>query len=184
MKNRKIFLLYLFVLCIVVLLAYNRYTSKQNISVSKTILPLPKQTVTIYKKQFDTNRSFGYIWGIANEKKKTEMVATKDEHKHKKHELHITQDKSSICIEKSCYRLLGIYHKGKVAYISFYSKTFKKGIKDFTLHEKLDKSLYIKSVKDTTLVIADKNSSKEWRFKLFDVNATKYRPKDTNETDF
>ncbi|ADN08324.1 hypothetical protein [Sulfurimonas autotrophica] len=183
MKNKITYLLYGFVCLVVVLLAFNQYGNSKRTTVGKSVKPFNTNIVKMYQEQFDTNSSFGYLWGIKNEEKKSDTNTTENVKDENSTELVVTQEKSKICIDKNCYRFLGFYYKAGVPYISFYSKTFKKGLQDFKLHQMLDKTLYIKEIKHNSLFLADKNSSREWQFQLFDVNVTKYKPKDSNETD-
>lgn len=182
MKNKFTYLLYGFTVLVVVLLAYNFYGQTKRAIADKTIKSLNTCTIKMYKEKFDLNQTFGYLWGI-KEPKKESVAIVKVIHKDMNATiLSVTKEKGKICIAKNCYRLLGIYYKAGIPYISFYSKKFKKGLQDFSLHQTLDKTLYIKEIKHNRLFIADTNSSREWQFQLFDVNATKYKPKENNET--
>lgn len=184
MKNKIAYLLYVFVCFMVVLLTYNFYAQTKRTITDKTIKPLSSHTIKMYQEQFDTNQTFGYLWGIQEPKQKIDIKKTVSVKDTNTTILAVTQEKDKICIAENCYRFLGIYYKANVPYISFYSKKFKKGLQDFSLHQTLDKTLYIKDIKHNRLFLADKNSTREWRFHLFDVNATKYKPKENNETDF
>ena len=184
MKNKLVYLLYASVALVIVLLAYNFYGQATRAITEKTIKPFKSRTIKTYQEEFTTNQTFGYLWGIQEAKKKSDVNETVSLKDANTTTLSVTQEKSKICIAGNCYRFLGFYHKAGVPYISFYSKNFKKGLQDFTLHQTLDKTLYIKEIKHNRLFIADTNSSREWQFQLFDVNATKYKPKENNETDF
>jgi hypothetical protein len=183
MKNKFTYSIYAFVSLVVVLLVYNQYGSAKRTPTGKSIKTLNTKTVNIYQEQFDVNRSFGYLWDIKDqEKKKSDSNTTQDIKETNSTELAVTQEKNKICVEKNCYRFLGFYYKAGIPFISFYSKVFPKGLEDFKLHQILDNTIYIKDIKNTKLLLADKNSSREWQFQLFDVNVTKYKPKDSNET--
>jgi len=187
MKNKIVYSLYAIVSLIVVLFAYKWYGNSEKITKQKTIKSLNTKIIQTYQQQFDTNRSIGYIWGIDDDKKKIDTNATektKTTRETKQVKLLIKQEEKKICIDKNCYRFLGIYYKAKTPYITFYSKSFTKGLEDFKLHQTLDKTVYIKDINANTLFLADKNSTRKWQFQLFDVNVTKYKPKDTNETNF
>ena len=180
MKNRKPLLLYLAVVLLTIFFAYDFYDDTQRTVTGRTIKELRSDTIKMYKEKFDMNKAFGYLWGI----KESADALTQDDSNTTNDILQVKKKGGALCIEKECYRLLGIYHKGKVPYVSFYSKKFKNGLQDFTLNERLDKTIYIKGIKHAEVVIADENSSREWKFKFFDVNATKYKPKENNETDY
>ena len=184
MKNKLVYFLYAFTALMVVLLAYNFYGKTKRTVTDRTIKTLNSQTIKMYQKQFNTNQAFGYLWGIQELKEKSDINKTVNQTDINTTILPVTQEKGKICIADNCYRFLGFYYKEGVPFISFYSKNFKKGLQDFTLQQTLDKTLYIKEIKHNRLFIADTNSSREWQFQLFDVNATKYKPKENNETDF
>ncbi len=184
MKNKLVYFLYAFVVVIVVLLAYNFYGQSKRAIADKAIKPLNSRLIKMYQEKFDTNKNFGYLWNIQEVKKQSDVNETVHSKEANTTMFSVMQENHTICIAKKCYRFLGIYYKAGVPYISFYSQNFKKGLQDFTLQETLDKTLYIKAIKHNRLFIADKNSSREWQFQLFDVNATKYKPKENNETDF
>jgi len=180
MKNKLAYSLYFIVLFAVVLTTYRFYGNSQKNIMQKSIKLLNMTTIKIYKEKFDTNRSLGYLWGIKDTSKPKDTNQTKSILSDNNATLHVTQEKNKICIAENCYRFLGIYYKKDRAFISFYSKVFKKRLKDFKLHDTLDKTIYIQDIK---LFLADKNTTRIWKFQLFDVNATKYKPKDINETD-
>lgn len=183
MKNKIVYLLYGFIAFLVALVAYNFYGSSKRIIVGKTIKSLNTHTIKMYQERFDTNQTFGYLWGIKDLKKKIDTNKTIILKDINTTILPVTKEKSKICIANNCYRFLGFYYRAGVPYISFYSKKFKKRLKEFSLHQTLFKSIYIKEIKQNKLFLADKNSTREWKFELFDVNATKYKPKENNETD-
>ena len=183
MKNKLAYTLYAIALLTVILSAYKFYGSSQRDITKKSIEHLDMTTIKMYQKQFDTNRTFGYLWGIKDIKKAKDVNKSKSLHSDSNATLHVTQENNQICIAENCYRFLGIYYKKDTPFISFYSKVFKKRLKDFKLYDTLDKSIYIQEIKHNQLFLADKNTSKIWKFQLFDVNATQYKPKDINETD-
>jgi hypothetical protein len=180
MKNKFYLFLYLFFVLITLSSAYNYYSYKKGIFVEKSILTLNDELLKEYKTSFDTKRTFGYIWGLKDVVQDEQNKNIKD----KNDTIEVVQKEQELCIEKNCYRFLGVYFKKQKAYVSFYSKNFKKGIADFTVNEMLQKPFFIKAIKHNKLSIADANNSREWQFTLFDVNVTKYKPKDINETDF
>lgn len=182
MKNKSVYLLYGLACLLVILLAYNRYENNKIIIVHKNIKTLNTDIIKMYQEQFDINKSLGYLWGIKDKNKKNDSNTTKNKKNKNNTQLVVIKSKNKICIDKNCYTLLGFYYKKGVAYISFYSKTFKKGLQDFKIYQPLYKTIYIKKIKQNKLILADKNSTRRWQFQLFDVNATKYKPKDNNET--
>ena len=184
MKNKIYYVLYGVASLVVILLAYNFYGQSKRAVLDKTIKSLDKSMIKMYQEQFDINKSFGYIWGIKEKKIKNDINKTVILKNTNSTLTSIFQKGNKICIAKNCYRFLGIYYKGKTPYVSFYSKKFKKGLQDFSINQILDKTLYVKELKHNKLFLKDKNSSREWSFQLFDVNITKYKPKENNETNF
>ncbi len=184
MKNKIVYLLYGFIAFLVALMTYSFYGSSKRTVVEKTIKSFKSNTVKMYQEQFNTNQAFGYLWGIKEPKKKRDTNKTVILKDINTSIVPVIKEKNKICIAKSCYTLLGFYYRAGVPYISFYSKEFKKGLKEFSTHQVLSKTIYIKEIKHNELFLADKNSTRKWQFQLFDVNATKYKPKENNETDF
>ena len=185
MKNRKLFVFYIISFVIVVFMAYEFYEMKSLSTVGKTIKTLDDKAFSSYKRTFDLNGSFGKIWGIKDEVKKLKIVK-KEASATKISDVVLLVEKKDklLCVKKNCYKFLGIYFKKEKPFITFASKNFKHGIKEFTTDENLEHSLYIKNITTSSLSIVDVNTSRGWDFKLFDVNITKYKPKDINETDF
>jgi len=183
MKNKIAYAIYTVAVIIVILSAYRFYGSAQRRVMQKSVKHLDMATIKMYKEQFNTNKAFGYLWGIKDANKPKDTNQGKSTKSDNNATLHIIQKKNQICIATKCYRFLGIYYKRENAFVSFYSKSFKKGLKGFKLHSILYKTVYIQKIQRNKLVLADKNTTRTWRFQLFDVNVTKYKPKDINETD-
>ena len=182
MKNKFIFSIYLLFILITVFLAYNYYSKNNSYINEKTILSPNLKIFAKYKESFDTNKSLGYIWGLKDEVTKKVIVENNETNISKIGMLQVVKKDSSICVKKDCFRFLGVFTKKDKPYISLYSKNFKHKIDDFSVGNLISYSLYVKSVTHSKVTIEDKNSSREWSFQLFDVNATKYKPKDINET--
>ena len=182
-KNKNLYFIYGMSIFFGVLFAYHNFDkNKDNITTQKTIEILMKDKIKVFTETFDINDSMGYIWGI-----KDVQIKVEDENKSKISnpvQQIIKQGKNNICIDKKCYRFLGFYYKKNVPYVTFYSKEFPKGIKDFTLHEKITNTLVVDKIIYNKLFLTNENNTAKWHFKLFDVNVTKYKPKDINETDY
>ena len=179
----KIYYLYIFFAGVVFFIAYDFFPKSKIDFTNKVILELDTKKFQAYTKIFDINKSFGYIWGIKDEVKKISQDINKTKTTAYK-ELKVEQKNNQLCIEKECFRLLGFFVKKEKLYISFYNKNIKHKIASYTLGECLYKTICIKEIKNTNVVIEDDNTSRSWKFKLFDVNITKYKPKDINESDF
>ena len=182
MSSRKQILLVILVMSITFFLAYDFFPTKKYITHEKDIIQLESKAFKKFTQAFDTNRSFAYIWGI---KEKTlqeqNTIKTLDTNTTK---WKIKKEKNKLCINANCYRFLGMYHKQGKNYVVFYANKIPKNhIAALEAKQMLQKPLYIKEITHNHFTIAQSNTTKEWQFDIFDVNATKYKPKDTNETD-
>jgi len=185
MKNSIPLLAQLFFISIVAFFSYKTFNDDINtFSKSKYIKELNTTLFLQNQKTFPMLKDFSYIWGIKMPKKTIEKKKKANDKKKKKKTLKITKKKNQICVDKNCYRFLGLYYKKDKLYITFYSKKFKKRIKDFSLGEELVKPLYLKEFKENRLYIKDKQNNKTWYFDFFNVNTKKYKPKDINESNF
>jgi len=181
MKNKIYILFYLFLLGVIIVFSYNFYDTKELFFNKKVILSLNDEAFLQYKEKFDLNKSFSYIWGFkrvqtANKKQKVDINSKL---------LEVTQKGNLLCVHKDdCFRFLGIFKKHKKLYTSFYNKNFRHGIDDFTISDTIGYDLSIKKIFSNRVIIQEKNTSRVWEFQLFDVNTTKYKPKDINATSF
>ena len=178
MKKNKIVTLYLFLAIITFFISYHFFDNKRGfIGRQKDILELNTTHFQEKMKLHNIKIFYGYLWGIKETKKikiKTKKTIVKKEHKIKK-------EKNNICIDKNCFTFLAIVQKKFTLSALFYSPLFHKNhIKPLMFNEVLSESLYIKQITQNSVTLFDKNSSTQWNFKIFDVNQTKYKPKDKN----
>jgi len=178
MNNKFSLFLYIIIIIIGFFVNYNFYQSNNIITDQKIIRTLDPTVFQMYKKQFDLNKSFGYIWNIKD------SISKKETEQNTFQKIEVKQKNHQICIRKKCYKFIAIYSKGKQYFITFYSKNFKKGIKNFTESDEITDSIFVSKISKNKISLAEKNSARKWEFTLFDVNITKYRPKDINETVF
>ena len=173
MNKNKTVIFYLFLALITFFISYQFFESKEGfIGGKKDIFELNDTAFQEKMKIYDTKRFYGYIWGIKEERKKKIK---------RSQEYIIKKEKNSICIDKSCFTFLAIVQKKSILSALFYSKKFHKNhIKSLTFNEVLSESLYIKKITRNSVTLFDKNSTTQWNFKIFDVNKTKYKPKDKN----
>ena len=177
MKNKSFYSIIIFAFIIIVFLSYKTFNEERvSFSKSKYIKELNTTLFLSHQKTFSMLKDFNYLWGVTTPKKVKK--------KKKKKSTKIIQKNNQICINKDCYRFLGLYYKKDKIYITFYSKKFKKRIKDFSIGEELARPLYIDSYKNNRLYIKDQLNKKIWYFDFFNVNASKYKPKDINESNF
>ena len=116
-------------------------------------------------------------WGILPKKVNKKINKKVDLVKKISKVLVILKNKT-LCIEKECFKLLGIFQRGHHDYASFYNKNSKKTVKDFLAGEIINRSIKIKSIVKKSIVFSDINSTREWSINLFDVNSSKYKPKE------
>ena len=181
--HKKYLLLYAIVAALMIIKEYGLFSVKSHPALSKPILTLEMDYLQSYLQTYDDNRSLNHYWGFAKEKK----IIVTDSHKTKKErntELRIKQEKDTLCIDNTCYRLLGIHYSKKRAFVTLYNKNLKKRLKDYRVKETLEANISIAAIKSNSVIFTNQNKTKSWIFKLFDVNTTQYKPKDTNETYF
>lgn len=129
-----------------------------------------------YQKPLGFNK-MNVQWGIVIKKiKPKETVNLKDSDKNSLLEV-IVKDKT-LCIEKECFKLLGIFSSQDVSYATFYNKKSKKKVKTFMVGEILTSTIKIETIVRKKVLFKDINSSRMWHIKLFDVNSSKYKPKE------
>lgn len=143
---------------------------------SKTVLSLDDKIFDMFKQKYKTNRDFNRYWGFSEEKAKMDIK----ENNTTTRLLKVTkkEGENRLCIASSCYRLLGIHYINSNAIVTLYNKKFKKRVKDYSLHETLEANITIDAISSHSVLFKELNSSRSWKFKLFDVNQTKYKPKD------
>ena len=118
-------------------------------------------------------------WGIVP--KKVKKVKKEENLTKETPKVLVTLTKQTLCIEKECFKLLGIFARGKQHYASFYHKESKKPVQEFLAGERINRSIKIKTIMKKSIVFADINSTREWNINLFDVNSSKYKPKEFEE---
>lgn len=181
MKNSMWILLYVTFLIAIVFFEYkktdkitsdisaNKYKIVENKRLDSYILEYiqPLSLTSVSDKQ----------WGILPPKKvKKEENLTKENNKIKL--VTVTLKEKTLCIEKECFKLLGIFQKEQQHYASFYNKNSKEKVKEFLVGKIINRSIKIKSIMKKSVTFKDVNSTREWQMKLFDVNSSKYKPKD------
>ena len=174
-KNTSLFVIGISL--VTILWNYRFYDVSQYSVMQRSIATLDRSIFNEYMMLYDENRSYNIQWGIEPPTKKKKPVVVK-----KDTALKVTQKKNLLCIEKECFRFLGIYADQTQQKASFFNHSLKNKIKLFTKDEVLYKTLYVQNISHLGVTVADANSSRIWQFKLFDVNQTKYKPKDINES--
>ena len=118
-------------------------------------------------------------WGIVFNKVKKKV---KKEENNERKRLIVTVKDKTLCIEEKCFRLIGVVFDDKKKYqVSLFNKNLKNKIKLFTVNETVVSTVCIKKITQRMVLFVDKNSSRTWKIKLFDINTSKYKPKDIKE---
>jgi len=95
--------------------------------------------------------------------------------------VEITIKDRGFCINQECYKILSIMDVNNVSHISLFSLSDKKNIY-LNTNTELVKNIKFK-VKDNVITLIDMNSSKEFKIDYFDVNLSKYKPKENKKND-
>lgn len=121
-------------------------------------------------------------WGIFPKKvKKVKKEENLSKENNTIQPVKVTLKEKTLCIEKACFRLLGLFQKEQQEYASFYNENSKEKVKAFLVGDIIDSSIQIQSIMKKSIVFSDINSTREWHINLFDVNSSKYKPKDFKE---
>lgn len=144
---------------------------------TKTVLDIDIKTFEMFNKKHDINKNLNRYWGLAEE------VAIKETIIDDNNTIQITQPngKNVLCINKSCYRLLGIHHNETISIVTMYNQDLKEKVKNYTTKEILESKIFIDKITHDTVEFVDLTTSQRWNFKIFDVNQTRYKPKEIKE---
>ena len=181
MKNSLWVLLYLLLLILIVFFEYKKSDTKPlNSSIYNYKIKENKALEELflsYTNSSNIDFDIDSQWGIAKKKKKiAEKKTTKESNVTK--QVKVTLKEKTLCIEQDCFKLLGLFQKEKQHYASFYNKNSKKKVEVFSEGEVLKASVQIKNIKNNYIIFSDINSTREWSIHLFDVNSSKYKPKE------
>lgn len=179
MKN-KIWLITLGVAILSLIFIFDIFTSKEK-DADKRVATAPqidKNNFSGWLKEYDENISKAQQWGFAP---KVKTKPTVEEKKEKITLVTYTKDQNLICIEKSCYRLLAIKNIESEFEAVFYNKDIKNKIAQFKRGDRVEKSIYIDEISSSNVLLEDNETQREWKFTMFDVNTTKYKPKELED---
>ncbi|HIP13645.1 MAG TPA: hypothetical protein EYG73_13135 [Arcobacter sp.] len=179
MRNSVWILLYVTLLIAVVYFEYknsNKITSDSSVHKYKIEQNKRLDTYVLeYIKSLSLTSVSDKQWGIVFNKVK------KEENNETKRLTVIVKDKT-LCIEEKCFRLIGLVFDDKKKYqVSLFNKNLKNKIKLFRVNETVVSTVCIKKITQRMVSFVDKNSSRTWKIKLFDINTSKYKPKDIKE---
>jgi len=178
--NKKGLLLFLIIAMVIIYIEYENNNLKKYELPSKSILYLDENIFKMYSRKYDTDRDLNRFWGFPKDKKELTTELNQENNITKKN-INVIQNYNSICIEKSCYRLLGIHYNYKIPMISLYNKDNKEKVKDYRVEEMLELNITVNKITENSVEFKELTKERKWIFKLFDVNQTKYKPKEIEE---
>jgi len=146
----------------------------------KNIFYIDEEVFNMYNKHYDIEKKRNIYWGFS---KKISIDEVVNEKSFDADEIIVSQKEGDnvLCIESSCFRLIGIHHNAKVSSVTLYNKDFKEKVKVFTANSMLKNSIIVGKIESHKILFKDLNSSREWQFEIFDVNDTKYKPKEIDK---
>jgi len=164
---------YIIVFIIIYFFTYSSNNYKISDITQKDILYLNEKSILDRKKLYDIPINYQKLWFDKNDTKiKVHKKIIKD----------IIKKNNTICISKKCFDFLAIVNKNNKLYAVFYSNFFKAThIKLFLKNTNLYDKIYLKDVFQDYIIISEYNTTNEWKFLLFDINLSKYKPKGKNE---
>ena len=169
---------YIVIISLLVVIEFVSFMEKPNLVPKEIDLPTSSDTDILkqYIQIYDENKSYNSLWNIKEEIVKKEIEDINETTK----ETKVTLDKKEkkICIEDECFRLLGFKSVDKNSSISLYNPKSKKRICSYAKGDEIMDGIYVEGLSGSKVIYGDYNSSRKWQLKLFDVNKTKYKPKD------
>jgi hypothetical protein len=134
----------------------------------------------------DLNRNYAHAWGIKPLPQSKISISGKGKQETiQKRGSVIVRKGMELCdITKHCVNLLGIYQENGRRYVVLYdTANDRHPVNSLEKGDSLPlPGLHISEIADTGVRVVERNTSREWIFRLFDVNRSEYRPKDTNES--
>jgi hypothetical protein len=183
-KNRGWQGLYLAMALGAALLGYRFYAPVPYTGSARAIAQPDDRIWRHYLAPLDVNGSYAYVWGMKTPEKREENATRSPEESNATKRSEVVLEGHTVCIEGVCFRLLGVYYENASPFAMFYSDIFERGLRAMTRGECLHDAVCIGRITPNRVTMEERNGSRSWAFELFDVNATKYKPKDTNATRF
>lgn len=125
-----------------------------------------------WSTNLDTNLNFNQLWDVSTKEKIKKIIKSDID------EVQISTKNKMICIDKSCYTLLAIAQSGFETKALLFNAKLKPKIQGFPVNSILEEQLKIINIDDYSVVFEELNRSHTWKLKIFDVNITKYKPKE------
>jgi len=176
MKLNKQLLLYIVLSIVSYIVFYDFFDMKSYETSQKDIVQLNNKLWEDKTKLYVAHIDYNSLW--IKEQKQNDK-----KQKVFKGKCHISKQGSLICIDKECFNLLAIVKKNGINYATFYAESFPANhIEMFAKNTFLYKDIVIFDITNDSISLYKKDTQQSWKFFLFDVNISKYKPKDSNET--
>lgn len=112
-------------------------------------------------------------------KESNKKVETVKENKSKEYNVDVKY--RTICVEKHCWELVGIMTIDGIQTLTLLSKEKKRKLELFKIGDELLPNIIIEKIKGESMILLNKEKNKEIILKLFDVDLSKYLPKNEKE---
>jgi len=129
-------------------------------------------------------------WGI----KKSWLLEEREENRklleEKMNEMNLTsqevlknfnQINRIICLNQTCWEFMGVFKIKNQIQVTLLSKKKKAKLETFKIGDYLLNGLKIRAIKGVTMLLFDEAKNKLFSLKLFDVDVSKYYPKEVQD---
>jgi len=177
MKKINSLFIYIIIFIVIYIFEYD-FPNINTIFVSQTTIDKLNNTCFLDRiKENHIPKEYDYIF--------FDIKHIKSNIKKNQKDIFYKKDYNLICRDNGdCIKFIAKIENNNIDYVVFSSKLFYKNkMTLFKKQDRLFKSLFIKDINDTeVLIVDDDNITNQLKFFIFDVNKTKYKPKDINET--
>lgn len=175
LNNKKFILVYFIIAMMIAYIEFSTTSKDAYTKPLKTKLILDKSKFESYTKQYDIDDNLDKQWDVYEkkkvQKKKLEQTVQKT------NDITQPKDKNILCINESCYRLVGIYNEKDKSFITLFNKNNEKKLKTYHKNMIIESLLKITMITTNSVEFRELNTTNKWYFRLFDVNQTKYKPR-------
>jgi len=179
MIKSKLVYMYLLLATLIVVLEWIPLDDISPTTLSKEKVEINQKDLDLWKKQYDENKSSNEKWGLPKGAEEFALNTLEDENTSQ--QVQVSIDQQSICINKSCYRLLGIKMKTQEFAVVLYNINTKEKITEYYEGDLLEHNISVNQVLAQSVKFINEDTQEDWKLEIFDVNETKYIPKDIDE---
>ena len=183
--NKKNTLLFALIAIVIIFIKYEPSKLDNYKLDSKAILYLDEVVFEMYHKKYDTNKDLNRYWGYSKELSAEEIAmrekALNEKIDKKKTKITYENGKNVLCIIDSCYRLVGIHYNYRTPIVTLYNKDLKEKIKNYKKKDIIDKKVIVNNISSHEVEFINLETDEKYYFEQFDVNQTKYKPKEVQE---